>query len=197
MQYISLVLVALTLAGCSSRPAPPESTPVTQIPAVGGWYCQPGLSPGTWDCVQDPALAENPPPPRPLPVAPPPEPEPAPIVEGPPLAEFAPASVDAGEAEASADPAVHRLAGHSPDRYTIQLVAMDTRRALEPLLARDDLGDAVVARVEREGASHYVLVIGEYETVRQARQAIDDLAEDLKALEPWVRPVRGLQAVRR
>lgn len=199
MQYISLVLVAFVVSGCSSRPAPPASTPVTQIPAVGGWYCQPGTSPGTWDCVQDPQLAENPPPPRPLPVAPPPapeplaEPEPAPTVEEPPLRDVAPAPVEAGAGEASADQRPLEL---SPDSYTIQLVAMNTRRALEPLLARDDLGDAFVAQVERDGASYYVLLVGEYETVLQARQAMDDLAEDLRALEPWVRPMRDLQAAR-
>jgi septal ring-binding cell division protein DamX len=196
------IIIALALAGCTARPSLPEATPVTHIPARGGWYCQPATTPGAWDCVQDSELAANPPPPRPLPAPlPAPEPAPMPTIDSMPLlpepvAAAETDSVEAGAipANAGAPPQPRQLAELAPEQYTIQLVAMDTRRALEPLLSRDDLGDAFVARVERDGALYYVLLIGVYDTEMQARQAADTLADDLRALSPWVRSVRGLQA---
>jgi septal ring-binding cell division protein DamX len=201
------IIIALTLAGCAARPSLPEATPVTHIPARGGWYCQPGTTAGAWDCVQDPELAANPPPPRPLPApVAGPEPAPMPTISPMPLLPdpvAAASDSDAVDANAGDRAQPHHLDQLSPDRYTIQLAAMNTRRGgggtlarLEPLLERDDLGSAFIARLERDGQLYYVLLIGVYDTELQARQAVEDLADDLRAMSPWVRSVRALQAAK-
>lgn len=202
-----LLIAFVVVAGCSSRPPAPEVTPVTEIPARGGWYCQPGLTPGTWDCVQDPQLAENPPPPRPIPVAPPPAPRPAPGAPVEPedpnptsdpfetldSAPVAGAPVAGAPAEPPPVAAASTAAALPSDQYTIQLAAMVRQADLAPLLNRDDIGDAFVAEVESEGSIYHVLLLGGYDTAAAAREAIERLPEDLRALDPWVRPVASLK----
>lgn len=193
----TLLIAFVVLAGCSNRQPAPEVTPVTEIPARGGWYCQPGLTPGTWDCVQDPQLAENPPPPRPIPAAPAPAPRPVP---GGPIDPEEPelssepfetrGSAPVPGTPAAADPATPAL---PRGQYTIQLAAMVRQADLAPLLNRDDMNDTFVAEVESGGSIYHVLLVGEYDSAAAARDAIDQLPEDLRALEPWIRPVATLQ----
>jgi septal ring-binding cell division protein DamX len=201
----ALSIVVILAAGCSSRPAPPERTAVTEIPTQGNWFCQPGMAPGTWDCVQDARLASEPPAPRPLPSVAPPEPpppltiaeddiaslpEPAGMVEMPKV----PAEMPAEAPPLPPEPALPMtLDALPPGGYTIQLMAADSRRALEPWLARRDLGSAFVVPVERDGVRYQALLIGAYESEAAARQAVESLAVDVQALSPWVRSVRSLQ----
>jgi septal ring-binding cell division protein DamX len=77
--------------------------------------------------------------------------------------------------------------------YTIQLAAMFRHADLAPLLARDDVGDAFVAEVELDGTLYHALLTGVYDSEAAAVAAIERLPDDLRALEPWVRPVGSLQ----
>jgi septal ring-binding cell division protein DamX len=100
------------------------------------------------------------------------------------------ADVPGDTAAAAAGPPVGVPAG----RYTVQLVATGSLDALHAFATDHQVEGASAARVERDGESHYVLLLGGYETAAAARGALNELPERWRAAGAWVRPLAPLRA---
>lgn len=81
--------------------------------------------------------------------------------------------------------------------YAVQVLAMNTRAQLDAFVRRHDISGLSSARVERNGAVYYVLLLGIYETLERARQAAAGLPPALAGVDPWIRSVSSLQAAMR
>jgi len=114
---------------------------------------------------------------------------------------------DRQSATESGEPAYAKLA-YRPDRptrildlpsdfFAAQLFAVSTRQQLEDFVEREDLYNMTAAQVEHQGKLYYVLLLGVYKTVETAQQAISAMPATVKTLEPWIRPITGLQAAMR
>jgi septal ring-binding cell division protein DamX len=81
-----------------------------------------------------------------------------------------------------------------PDTFwTVQLIALSSKQALETYARRQRLGRMSAARIARNGQLYYALLLGVYETEEIAREATVDLPEPLNQLALWVRPLVSLQ----
>ena len=107
----------------------------------------------------------------------------------------------------SGEPGYAKLA-YRPDRptpildlpsefFAAQLFAVSTRQQVEDFVQRENLYNMTAAQVEHQGKLYYVLLLGVYETVETAEQAISAMPATVKTLDPWVRPIAGLQAAMR
>ncbi len=86
-----------------------------------------------------------------------------------------------------------RLNELPPEFYVVQLVAVQTREALEEYAAREQLKNMTAARVERGGKLFYVLLLGIYEDRVRADRAATSLPPEFEDFEPWVRSLGSLQ----
>ena len=84
-----------------------------------------------------------------------------------------------------------------PDYYVVQLLAVQTKEALEHYAARKDLRGLPAARIERDGRLFYVLLLGVYPDRERARIAASSLPAEFSGLDPWVRSVDSLQQAMR
>lgn len=198
------IAVGLLVAGCAGQAVRPPTTEVTRIPEQGGWFCQLGRSGQGWECVQDPQLAKDPVPDR-LPTSPAeppaPSPEPAPVplepdgATEPPIPEPQPQPTPEPQPPIEPPaPEPQSLMQLPRDFYAVQMLAMTSREELDDFTARHDLAGLQAARVERDGTLYYVLLLGVYPSLEQARDALADLPRGLSGVEPWIRPVGSLQA---
>jgi DamX protein len=80
------------------------------------------------------------------------------------------------------------------DFYAVQLIAMNTREELEAFVQRHGIEGVSAARVERDDALYYVLLLGIYETLDKARRAVADLPGPFRDTTPWIRPLGSLQS---
>lgn len=80
------------------------------------------------------------------------------------------------------------------DFYTVQIIATSSMEALESFTKEHGLRDSLSARVEANGNFYYVLLLGAYETLSDARAAAASRPESLMSIEPWVRKLGSLQA---
>jgi hypothetical protein len=60
MKALWAIVVVSLVAGCGGRVERPPTTPVTSIPAQGGWFCEPHPSGEGWLCVRDPDRVADP-----------------------------------------------------------------------------------------------------------------------------------------
>ena len=80
------------------------------------------------------------------------------------------------------------------DFYAVQIMAMSSKESLEAFVAREGISNMSAARVERDGALFYVLLLGIYEDADKARRAVASLPEEIAGAEPWIRPLGSLQS---
>ena len=80
-----------------------------------------------------------------------------------------------------------------PDYYVVQLLAMQSKEALEEFAARKELHGMSAARVERDGRLFYVLLLGVYSDRQRAEAASANLPVELAGFAPWVRRADSLQ----
>lgn len=203
-------LLALTV-GCRG-PAPAD---VVGSDVSGGedWYCEPAGA-GGWRCASDPNGAtrqpRQTPVPEPAPAAP--VPQPAPPSEPAPAAQPQPVPAPQPRPAAAPRPApaglplyrqlAHQLDGQSllelPSAYyALQLFAATSPERVEEVAAEHGLQGMAGARVDRDGEIFYVLLVGIYATREAAEQAQASLPANVRAMQPWVRRVGGLQAAMR
>lgn len=78
--------------------------------------------------------------------------------------------------------------------YAVQIVAMSSMESLQSFAKEHLLSDALVARIEANGKLYYVLLLGIYETLTEAKAAVASRPESLINIEPWIRKLGSLQA---
>ncbi len=77
-------------------------------------------------------------------------------------------------------------------RYTIQLLALPDRQALEDFVIASGVSGLMAKQVERNGENHYVLFTGSYSDRLEALAAAEHLPASLSGLTPWIRPLDPL-----
>lgn len=88
------------------------------------------------------------------------------------------------------------VAAQNPNYYTLQLASSTNVQLIEKYYSENDLvGKAGYYRSQREGEDWYALVFGAYPSVQDAKDAIDNLPEDLKKWSPWVRNIRSIHKI--
>ena len=124
--------------------------------------------------------------------APPPAP---PTARRPPPPPSAPASADMPlyQRLAYRPSGYVRLSELPAEFFVVQLVAVQTREALEKYAARQGLKNMTAARVERDGKLFYVLLLGIYEDRDRADRAAANLPPEFQDFTPWVRSLGSLQ----
>jgi chromosome segregation ATPase len=86
------------------------------------------------------------------------------------------------------------LQGLNPKHYTIQLIAAYDAATVSRIAAREDLQESVaIYKGEFKQRDWYMLLYGDFSSVREAKLAIQDLPEDLRANGPWVRNLSSVQ----
>ncbi|NIR98183.1 MAG: hypothetical protein GWO39_08735 [Gammaproteobacteria bacterium] len=81
-----------------------------------------------------------------------------------------------------------------PAHYTIQLGADEDRTVLQQRARALGLDkDYAIFRSERNGRALYALIYGAFTTPTQAGSAIDDMPDDWKRDNPWIRDFRGIR----
>ena len=163
----------------ASSPEPEAEPPAPEPPAPEPVEPKPAAEP-----APGPELEPAPAP------QPAPGPEAEPVLEPPPLTA---ARADAAEAAGSQRQGVP-LMDLPGNFYAVQLIAMNSREELESFVRRHDLGGTSAAQVERDGHLYYVLLLGVFETVEDAKRAIDELPPPFSEISPWIRPLRSLKA---
>lgn len=212
MKLLLAVAVGALVMGCAGREPGPVA-PVTPSSGGGDWFCQMNTGGNGWDCVQDPDRARRPDPAR-LP-QPPREPTRAPAAQ--PIETSTPdpvPGVEPVESGVEAAPEVEPIDMEAPDYvrlaylpaqpmpltelprdlFAVQLMAMSSKEALEEFVEQSGIRGISAARVERDGALYYVLILGIYETAEDARQAAASLPDGVVSATPWIRPLGSLQA---
>ncbi len=128
--------------------------------------------------------------------APAPPPQPAPAPQSAPVLEQNPQAAEPPDWQRVAyRPATASALGELPAHfYAVQIVAMSSMEALESFQHEHQLGGILAARVEADGAVYYVLLLGIYETLADAKAAAASRPESLMAVNPWIRKLGPLQA---
>ena len=107
------------------------------------------------------------------------------------------------EQQLTTEPKHVRLA-YRPDRptslldvpgtfWTVQLVAVSTKQALESYARAHRLDGMSAARIAHDGKLYYALLLGVYETQELAKEASADLPAPLNELGVWIRSLGSLQ----
>ena len=184
---LSLLTLAVMLAGCRSG----AQTPVRNPSAVAGeeafWFCETGDESQQWGCVEDQGL------PHTQVAGPRDQSEGTRTDPGPAGAPRTPTRLDVALQPDTPIP----LTELPPDYYVVQLLAVQTKEALEHYAARKDLRGMSAARIERDGRLFYVLLLGVYPDRERAGMAASSLPAEFSELDPWVRSVDSLQQAMR
>lgn len=77
--------------------------------------------------------------------------------------------------------------------WTVQLVAVSTKEALEAYARAHQLRGMSAARIAHKGELYYALLLGVYESREIATEATTDLPAPLDDLGVWVRSLGSLQ----
>ena len=86
------------------------------------------------------------------------------------------------------------LLARDPEHYTIQLVAVHSRQGIERYVSKHKLsGNMAYFVSQKNGRLLYALVYGDFGAVALAKQAIDELPENIRRAGTWVRPFSGVQ----
>ena len=77
--------------------------------------------------------------------------------------------------------------------YVVQIIAMSSMEALQSFAKEHLLSDILAVRVEANGKLFYVLLLGTYETLADAKAAAALRPDSLMSIEPWIRNMGSLQ----
>lgn len=214
-----ILLGSLVAAGCSNSKLRRTPTAERATP----WFCEMDESRNDWECVQNAELARNPKPkrlpgdePEELPTVEfdlPPRQEiqsPDPAVDAasgdlvPPTSESeattglqpttdrepAPPLAGAAEARSSGEPGLLSLPA---DYQAVQLVAVANARLADEFISEHGLTDAIHLQLGRDGSLYHVVLLGVYESYREAQTAAQSRSTSLADIEPWIRPLNSIQ----
>lgn len=201
----------------------PEASGAHASDTRDDWFCLANAGWDGWNCGRDPQLAQWPLPPRPARPAvagTAPATEAATAAAGVIPAQAATARVPAPAAATAAHPGPVTPAAAAPpatpepdwrhlayhpatvlpleelpaEFYAVQVVALSSMAALEDFRTAHRLSGVLGAQVESGGRVYYVLLLGVYETLADARAAAESRPESLQATTPWIRKLGTLQA---
>ncbi len=217
---IALVCATVVLISCKSNETDSAVDVLRETSAENQekWFCQMAEdNPDAWDCVQDDVLAENPIPDRiPEGTLEKEQNDPASIpVQNEtrgypkglrPSEDGLPSPPDQilNTPNPNASPPLHEQLSYRPDQdrnledlpsdfYTIQLLALSNKRALEEFAASTKIKGYSAAEVEKDGSFFYVLLLGVYADKATAEKVAQNLPRSLGDVTPWVRPLGSLQ----
>jgi len=218
-KLLVVLLATVVVAGCSNSKFRRTPTQAKDTP----WFCQMDETRSDWECVQDEVLAKNPKPER-LPNDPMEKPvRPAPVTAASPAtgsagrtpeltATAAPATAegeeltvaahasagmdaeDAPVAETRDDSVAARLLAMSPERFAVQLIALDSAELAERFIEENALQDAMVVQLARQKDFYYVVIFGIYDSFEEAQAAFEANPGSLAGIKPWIRSLGSLQA---
>ena len=77
--------------------------------------------------------------------------------------------------------------------FTVQVIAVSSKDALEAFVRTRQLRSMSAARIERSGALYYVLLLGVYANAELAKRAAQHLPAGLEDATPWVRSLASIQ----
>ncbi|GAB3484254.1 AAA family ATPase [Marinomonas epiphytica] len=84
--------------------------------------------------------------------------------------------------------------GQNPNRYTLQLLGTYNLSAVRSFIREQGSVDAFsYFKSQYKGREWFVVVYGNYPNRSEAIAVVESLPNDLKALNPWARSVRGIQ----
>lgn len=87
-----------------------------------------------------------------------------------------------------------RLQGLDPKHYTIQIFAAYDSAVVSRIAAREDLREVMaIYKGEFNQRDWYILLYGDFSSVREARSASLSLPEDIRVYGPWVRNLSTVQ----
>lgn len=197
----STLLIISILTGCTN--AQVRRTPVTDLGEA--WFCQMNETRDDWECVQDEALARNPKPTR-LPTDPV---EPSPFDEAVPALPAVAAPTE-GLANPSAAIDFHAITQaavrpdaatavmqRSPEHFAVQLISTETQALADGFISShdlDDIEDLMTLELAREDEFYYVVLLGVFDNFAEAQAAVASRPESLADVQPWIRPLAGIQA---
>ena len=175
--FLALALAALSLAmplalgGC--RGPTPVDVLGSSVVAEDDWFCDTG-SAGEWVCVQDPALVANPQPRQ--------QKQSATVADSP----------------AGQESSLRLVLEWRPGDFTVQLIALESMRAVDQFAAEIGLAGLQRVRIESGGQVFHALLLGTYTDRAAADRAVAGLPENVQSMKPWIREVGPLQeAIRR
>jgi uncharacterized phage infection (PIP) family protein YhgE len=77
-------------------------------------------------------------------------------------------------------------------RYTVQLIGFRSKASIAPFARRFGVLDQARYMLSKyQGRDWYVVLVGDYPTQAEGLAAAKQLPEELRALKPWVRPLRA------
>lgn len=82
----------------------------------------------------------------------------------------------------------------APERFVLQLGAVSNLTALQRFLAEFEPDASLrVYHTLKDERNWYVIVMGDYASIAEARAAIPQLTIKIQALQPWAKPIRWIQ----
>ena len=206
-RWLTVAMLA-AITGCRSTPDVPAPSPSAAPNADANWFCEMGKREDEWECVQDGAL-DGAPAQRTARAATasakaPERTEAAARTASAVAAPARPAPPSQSATPPAAELPLYRRLAYRPSEtvplddlppgfFAVQLVAVQTKAALEQYAERERLRNMSAARVERDGELFYVLLLGVYETRARAERAAANLPAEFQQFSPWVRSVASLQ----
>ena len=125
-------------------------------------------------------------------VEPKPKPKPEPVVEPKPAPVVAPwPKVTSKTKQTYSYEAMLKLPS---DHYSLQVLGARLETTLEAFIQEESITQThYVIKLDRGGEPWYMLLVGDYESARDARDAITSLPVALQNQQPWARPVLRIQ----
>lgn len=82
------------------------------------------------------------------------------------------------------------------EHYTIQLNGATMKKNLEIYAKQNQLSNFQIYQTKRQNAPWYVILKGNYPTIKDAKSALSALPEKLKEVNPWIRSGKSFQLLR-
>ncbi len=87
-----------------------------------------------------------------------------------------------------------RILQRPPERYVLQLMAMDLSAAARRLARWGILEEVMLYRTLRDDRELVAVLYGDYPSRESARQAAAEIQQRIAGIQPWIRSVRAVQA---
>ena len=111
------------------------------------------------------------------------------------IADTADPATDATIASPGISKFENKLLGYPANNFTVQLLGSRSEVNVKEFVADRQVADTHgYFETRHQSQPWYVVVFGNFDDRSTAAQAIQQLPESLRSLQPWVRPMNGIQA---